>query len=87
MAEVTAKIISEKAQEAENSANEAAKQVEETKPADESEFEKSLFVGDWFVGGFSKKYSPLRYKVIKSPELNISLDIRTYLVSSTSISG
>lgn len=30
--------------------------VEETKPANESEFDNSLFVGDWFVSGFSKKY-------------------------------
>ena len=38
-------------------------------------------------GGFSKKYSPLRYRVKKSPLLSISFDISTYLVSSTSKSG
>ena len=38
-----------------------------------------------YRGGFSKKNSLFRYKVIKSFELNISLDIETYRDSSTSI--
>ena len=38
-----------------------------------------------YSGGFSKKYSLLRYRVKKFFVLNISLAIETYLDSSTSI--
>ena len=48
--------------------------IEETDPADESDFERSLFVGDWFVGGFSKGY----FKLSKTA-YQVGYDLNAYI--------